>query len=156
MIRKKSNGLHAAESLLTTPKSLLCSKDCRFIYGTNIQSNITQLKPISNLVSHIQESTLKSVTSLQQLLDLRSYLYTFYIPQVKFCKSLSFGKYVTIWSHLKGDLRMVSSCIITIRCKFTFDCTSYLQMDKCSLPLTKQNYLDKNFTKKKFIFIYIV
>ena len=45
---------------------------------TNIQLNKTQLNPISNLVSHIQESTLKLVTPLHQRLDLRSYvcLYT--------------------------------------------------------------------------------
>jgi hypothetical protein len=51
---------------------------------------------------------------------------------------------------------MVYSCIIAIMCKFTFDRTNCVQIPKCILPLMKQNYLATNFTKKKFIFMYII
>jgi len=51
---------------------------------------------------------------------------------------------------------MVYSCTITIKCKFTFDYTNCVQMHKCIFTLMKNNYLATNFTKKKFIFIYII
>ena len=87
--------VHKIDRWFVEPKGLLpCSQH------PNIQPNITQLNPISNLPPRILKTTLKLGIYLHQRLGFRSQLYIFKFLKKNFVRVSHFKSTKQIWDHI--------------------------------------------------------